>query len=94
MGTKLPFGRRHEYHSLYDYRLLASIFLARRVDLNPAGGLVPVACHGAYSTFSTYEWETFSTIELELSYLLPSMLFSLSSWASCCVGGSVIAERL
>lgn len=38
-------------------------FLARRTAINPAWRyMIPVGFVGAYSTFSTYEWETFSAV--------------------------------
>ena len=38
-------------------------YFGRRVDLNPAWRyFLPVGFIGAYSTFSTYEWETLSSL--------------------------------
>jgi CrcB protein len=38
----------------------ALTFLGKRTELDPAWRyLIPIGLVGAYSTFSTYEWETF-----------------------------------
>jgi len=56
---------------------------------------VPVGFIGAYSTFSTYEWETLSTIRtgaflLAAFYAITSLILGLAAvW-----GGSMIAEIL
>jgi fluoride exporter len=94
MGTKFPYGT-------FVINITACVvigfslsFLARRADLNPAWRfLVPVGFIGAYSTFSTYEWETLSTIRdgaffLAALYSAGSFILGLAAvW-----GGSVIAE--
>ena len=94
MGTKFPYGT-------FVINITACViigfslsFLARRVDLNPAWRfLMPVGFIGAYSTFSTYEWETLSTIRtgaffLAALYAVSSLILGLAAvW-----GGSVIAE--
>ena len=64
MGTRFPFGT-------FVINITACIiigfslaFLARRTELNPAWRfLVPVGFIGAYSTFSTFEWETYSNLQ-------------------------------
>ena len=63
MGAKFPYGT-------FVINLTACViigftltFLAKRTGLNPAWRfLVPIGFVGAYSTFSTYEWETLSTM--------------------------------
>ena len=38
-------------------------YMGKRADLNPAWRfLIPIGFIGAYSTFSTYEWETLETL--------------------------------
>ena len=71
-------------------------FLAKRVDLNPAWRfLIPVGFIGAYSTFSTYEWETLSTLRagaffLAALYAVSSLILGLAAvW-----GGAMIAELI
>ena len=59
MGTRFPYGT-------FVINITACIiigfsltYLSKRVELNPAWRyLIPVGFIGAYSTFSTYEWET------------------------------------
>jgi fluoride exporter len=69
-------------------------FLGRRAELSPAWRyLVPVGFIGAYSTFSTYEWETLSSMRsgafaLAALYAVGSLVLGLAAvW-----GGSVLAE--
>ena len=71
-------------------------FLSRRAELNAAWRyLIPVGFVGAYSTFSTYEWETFSSLRagaflLAAFYAVGSLILGLVSvWC-----GSMLAEIL
>jgi len=64
--------------------------------MNPAWRfLIPVGFVGAYSTFSTYEWETLSNLRsgaflLAALYAVGSLLLGLVAvW-----GGSLLAEVL
>lgn len=96
MGTKFPYGT-------FVINITACVIigfsltvLVKRADLNPAWRfLVPVGFIGAYSTFSTYEWETLSTIRtgaflLAALYAISSLILGLAAvWA-----GSAIAEIL
>jgi CrcB protein len=96
MGTKFPYGT-------FVINITACVIigfsltvLAKRADLNPAWRfMVPVGFIGAYSTFSTYEWETLSTIRtgaflLAALYAVSSLILGLAAvWA-----GSAIAEIL
>jgi CrcB protein len=94
MGTKFPYGTFVINITACMIIGFSLTFLARRADLNPAWRfLVPVGFIGAYSTFSTYEWETLSTIRtgaflLAAFYAVSSLILGLLAvW-----GGSVIAE--
>src|ERR1035438_4545929 len=96
MGTKFPYGTFVINISACVIIGLSLTFLAKRVELNAAWRfLVPVGFIGAYSTFSTYEWETFSTIRigaflLATLYAVSSLILGLAAvWA-----GSAIAEIL
>jgi CrcB protein len=96
MGTKFPYGTFVINITACMIIGFSLTFLARRADLNPAWRfLVPVGFIGAYSTFSTYEWETLSTIRtgaflLAAFYAVSSLILGLAAvW-----GGSVIAEIL
>ena len=96
MGTKFPYGTFVINITACMIIGFSLTFLAKRADLNPAWRfLVPVGFIGAYSTFSTYEWETLSTIRtgaflLAAFYAVSSLILGLAAvW-----GGSVIAEIL
>ena len=96
MGTKFPYGT-------FVINLTACViigfslsFLARRADLNTGWRfLVPIGFIGAYSTFSTYEWETLSNIRsgafaIAALYAVGSLVLGLAAvW-----GGSLLAEIL
>jgi CrcB protein len=71
-------------------------YLGRRADLNPAWRfLIPIGFIGAYSTFSTYEWETLSSLRSGAFFLAGlyaggSLILGLAAvW-----GGSRLAEVL
>ena len=96
MGTRFPYGT-------FVINITACIiigftltYLGKRADLNPAWRyLIPVGFIGAYSTFSTYEWETLSTLRsgafaMGALYALGSLILGLASvWA-----GAALAELL
>lgn len=96
MGTKFPYGTFVINITACVIIGFSLTFLGKRAGLNPAWRfLLPVGFIGAYSTFSTYEWETLSTIRsgaflLAAFYAVSSLILGLAAvW-----GGSVIAEIL
>jgi CrcB protein len=96
MGTKFPYGT-------FVINITACIligfsltYLGKRVDLNPAWRfMIPVGFIGAFSTFSTYEWETLSTLRsgafaLAAVYAVGSLILGLASaWL-----GAALAEAI
>ncbi len=94
MGTRFPYGT-------FVINLTACViigfsltYLGRRVELSPAWRyLIPVGFVGAYSTFSTYEWETLSSLRsgafaLAALYAVGSLILGLASvWL-----GAVLAD--
>ena len=71
-------------------------YMGKRADLNPAWRyLLPVGFIGAYSTFSTYEWETLSTLRsgafaMGALYSVGSLILGLAAvWA-----GTALADLL
>jgi CrcB protein len=96
VGTKFPYGTFVINITACMIIGFSLTFLSKRADLSPAWRfLAPVDFIGAYSTFSTYEWETLSTIRtgaflLAALYAIGSVILGLAAvW-----GGSVIAEIL
>ena len=96
LGSKFPYGT-------FIINLTACVIigfvlthLGRRVEGDASWRfLLPVGFIGAYSTFSTYEWETLSTLRsgaflLAALYAVGSLLLGLVAvWA-----GSLLAEVL
>jgi len=96
MGTRFPYGTFVINITACMIIGFSLTFMANRAELNSGWRfLVPIGFIGAYSTFSTYEWETLSTIRagaffLASLYAVSSLILGLAAvW-----GGSVIAERL
>ncbi|HUX44861.1 MAG TPA: fluoride efflux transporter CrcB [Terracidiphilus sp.] len=96
MGTRFPYGT-------FVINLTACViigfsltYLGRRVELSPAWRyFLPIGFVGAYSTFSTYEWETLSSLRsgafsMAALYSLGSLVLGLgATWL-----GIVLGERV
>lgn len=93
IGTKFPYGTFLINVTACVILGFSITYLGKRVELNPAWRfLIPIGFVGAYSTFSTYEWETLSTLRsgaffLAVLYAVGSLLVGLVAvW-----GGSLLA---
>lgn len=96
MGTRFPYGTFVINMTACVIIGFSITFLSRRAGLNPAWRyLIPVGFVGAYSTFSTYEWETLSELRsgafsLAALYAFGSLILGLLAvW-----GGILLAEAL
>jgi fluoride exporter len=78
MGTRFPYGTLVINLTAC---LIIGFFLAavgRRPEVNPAlRFLIPIGFVGAYSTFSTFEWETFVHLQTG-DFLIAALYVSLS----------------
>jgi fluoride exporter len=96
LGIKFPYGTFVINITACVIIGFALTYLGRRAEPNAAWRfLIPVGFVGAYSTFSTYEWETLSSLRsgaflVATFYAVSSLLLGLLAvWA-----GSVLAEVL
>ena len=96
MGTRFPYGTFVINLTACVIIGFALTFLGRRVELSPAWRyLIPIGFVGAYSTFSTYEWETLSSLRsgafaLAALYAIGSLVLGLgATWL-----GVVLAELI
>jgi CrcB protein len=96
VATKFPYGTFVINMTACVIIGFALTLMGKRVELNPAWRyLIPVGFVGAYSTFSTYEWETLSTLRsgafaLAALYAVGSLVLGLAAtW-----GGAALAELL
>lgn len=94
LGVKFPYGTFVINMSACVIIGFSLTYLGKHVELNPAWRyLIPTGFVGAYSTFSTYEWETLSSLRtgafsLAALYAIGSLLLGLlAAWA-----GMVLAE--
>lgn len=70
MGIRFPYGTLLVNLTACVIIGFSLTYLGRRVDLSPAWRfLIPVGFVGAYSTFSTYEWETLSSLRAGAFFL-------------------------
>jgi len=96
MGIKFPYGTLVINVTACVIIGFSLTYLTKRADLSPAWRyLIPVGFIGAYSTFSTYEWETLSTMRsgaffLAALYALGSLILGLA--ATWC--GTALADLL
>ena len=78
MGTRFPYGT---FVINLTACLIIGFFLAaadQRTEVNPAWRfLIPIGFVGAYSTFSTFEWETFVHLQTG-DFLVAALYVSLS----------------
>jgi CrcB protein len=96
IGTRFPYGTFIINITACVIIGFAITFLGKRADLSAAWRyLIPIGFVGAYSTFSTYEWETLSTLRsgaffLAALYAVGSLLLGLVAvW-----GGAALADLL
>ena len=96
LGAKFPYGTFVINMSACVLIGFSLTFLGKRADWSPAWRyLIPTGFVGAYSTFSTYEWETLSSLRdgafsLAAFYAIGSLVFGLAAtWA-----GIMLAEMV
>jgi crcB protein len=90
MGIRFPYGTLLVNITACVIIGFSLTYLGRRADLSPAWRyLIPVGFVGAYSTFSTYEWETLTSLRagaffLAALYALGSLILGLVAvwWGS------------
>jgi CrcB protein len=96
MGIRFPYGTLIVNMSACVIIGFSMTYLGRRAELSPAWRfLIPVGFIGAYSTFSTYEWETLSNMRsgafgIAALYAVGSLVLGLAAvW-----GGGILGEIL
>jgi CrcB protein len=96
MGTKFPYGTLVINITACVVIGFTLTYFGKRADLDPAWRfLLAIGFVGAYSTFSTYEWETLSTMRsgafaLATLYAAGSLILGLA--ATWC--GTALADLL
>jgi fluoride exporter len=93
MGIRFPYGTLIVNITACIIIGFSMTYLGRRAEINQAWRfLIPVGFIGAYSTFSTYEWETLSTMRsgafgIAALYAAGSFALGLAAvWAGSALG--------
>jgi fluoride exporter len=96
VGTRFPWGTFVINMTACLVIGFSMSWLGRRAEISPAWRfLIPIGFVGAYSTFSTYEWEAFSSMRagaflIAGLYTIGSLIFGLVAvWC-----GSLLAELI
>lgn len=96
LGTRFPYGTFVINITACVILGFSLTFLSRRAGINPAWRyLIPVGFVGAYSTFSTYEWETLAELRsgafsLAALYAFGSLILGLAAvWCGILLGEAV-----
>lgn len=96
MGTRFPYGTLVINVSACVILGFSLVFLDRRSVLNPAWRLlIPIGFVGAYSTFSTFEWETFANLQtgaflIAASYVVLSIVLGLAGvWCGVAIAKAI-----
>jgi CrcB protein len=93
MGIKFPYGTLVVNISACLLIGFTLTYMGRRADIHPAWrSFIPLGFIGAYSTFSTFEWETLSTLRsgafaLGALYAVGSLILGLVAvWCGAALG--------
>jgi len=78
MGTRFPYGTFVINITACLIIGFSLTWLGRRTEVNPAWRfLIPIGFVGAYSTFSTFEWEIFTNLQAS-EFMIAALYVSLS----------------
>lgn len=96
LGARFPYGTFVINISACVLLGFTMTYLGRRTGLSPSWRfLIPIGFIGAYSTFSTYEWETFSTLRTGAFFM--AVLYAVSSLLLGLIGiwaGAMLADAI
>ena len=96
MGMRFPYGTLIVNITACVLLGFASTVLGKRLELNPEWRfLIAIGFVGAYSTFSTFEWETFSIVRsgamlMAGLYAVTSLIFGLAAtWCGALLANAI-----
>jgi len=95
LGTRFPYGTFVINISACILIGFSLEYLGRHIEINPAWRyLIPTGFIGAYSTFSTFEWETFANLQAG-SFFIAGLYVALSVFVGLvAVWGGVLLAKI